>query len=154
MALAVRLVGWLMVLALFAFAVLSQGNKIANEWQRLTALAGQLDPAADFTLRVASVRGDLPSRGHVHVVLEPPSGDAASWLYVLAQNELAPLVLDPGSVPGRFVVLTEMGPQLDGLLLRHKWQVVRRAGPNVAVIDTVEAEPSEKRGGNGGIPLR
>jgi len=145
MALAARLVGWLLVLALFASIVSSQGKKIASGWEYLITLHAPIEPFAEFKQSVASLRSDLPSRGRIHLVVEPPKGDWAFLVSLLAENELAPLVLDQGSLPGRSIVLTLTGAQLDGLIRVNKWRVVRRAGPNVALVDVFQPEEAGPR---------
>jgi len=144
MAIALRFVGWLLIFALLASTVFSQGMKILGRWEDLAALADNTGPFSEFESRVALLRGDLPSRGRIHLVTEPPSGDWAFWVYLFAQYTLAPLVLDHELLPGRSVVVSVTGPQLDALVLRHNWRVLRRVAPNIALVDWSDAEKAQE----------
>jgi hypothetical protein len=140
MAVAVRFVGWLLIFALLASTVASQGMKILGRWEDLAALADPAGPFAEFESRVALLRGDLPARGRVHLVTEPPTGDWAFWVYIFAQYTLAPLVLDHKGLPGRSVVVSVTGQQLDDFVLSHNLRMVRRVAPNIALVDSSEPE--------------
>jgi len=140
MTIALRFVGWLLIFALLASTVSSQGMKILGRWEELAALADHTGPFTEFESRVALLRGDLPSRGRIHLVTEPPSGDWAFWVYIFAQYTLAPLVLDREPLPGRSLVMSVTGQQLDDLILSHNWRVLRRVAPNIALVDSSAPE--------------
>jgi hypothetical protein len=135
----------LLIFILFAYTTSLQGMRILWEWKNLTGPASQTEAFAEFESKVASLRADLPSRGRIRLVTVPPNLDRSLWIYYTVQYTLAPLlVLNSGLPAGRCVVVAATGEQLDALLLRFNWRVVRRASPNIVLVDSSEQEKSEE----------
>ncbi len=130
------LAGVLLAIALLAFSLTTQLPRIRSERALLAALAGGPNPLVDLEARVATLRSDLPARGQVGLVTSPEEGVQAALLGWVAQYALAPVVLDRSAPPGAAIAVAATGSQLDVLLVRTRWRVLRRAGANVALVDT------------------